>query len=140
MKWNFKNVKRYGGAAAFVIILALGWRYPWLAYCMFLNVAVGLFDAIRHGGRHGCGNFCPRGAFYSLLPDTKRKVPAGLLKRKTSILVMIVMVAGLAAWLRPTTFREVGMLLYIMIVITTTGWSSTAISGVRSVPWARSTR
>ena len=126
MKWNFKNVKRYGGALAFVVILALGWRYPWLAYCMFLNVAVGLFDAIRHGGRHGCGNFCPRGAFYSLLPDTKRKVPAGLLNRKTSILVMIVMVAGLAVWLRPTTFREVGMLLYIMIVITTTvgliGW------------------
>ena len=53
MKWNFKNVKRYGGALAFVIILALGWRYPWLAYCMFLNVAVGLFDAVRHGGRHG---------------------------------------------------------------------------------------
>ena len=126
MKWNFKNVKHYGGAAAFVIILAIGWRYPWLAYCMLLNVAVGLFDAVRHGGRHGCGNFCPRGAFYSLLPDTKRKVPAGLLKRRTSILVMIVMVVGLAVWLRPTTFREVGMLLYIMIVITTTvgliGW------------------
>ena len=126
MKWNFKNVKRCGGAAAFVIILALGWRYPYLAYCMFLNVAVGLFDAVRRGGRHGCGNFCPRGAFYSLLPDTKRKLPAGLLKRKTSILVMMVMVAGLAVWLRPTTFRSVGMLLYIMIVITTTvgviGW------------------
>ena len=126
MKWNFKNVKRYGGALAFVIILALGWRYPYLAYCMFLNVAVGLFDAVRHGGRHGCGNFCPRGAFYSLLPDTKRKVPAGLLNRKTSILVMMVMVAGLAVWLRPTTFRSVGMLLYIMIVITTAvgiaGW------------------
>ena len=126
MEWNFKNVKRYGGALAFVIILALGWRYPWLAYCMFLNVAVGLFDAVRHGGRHGCGNFCPRGAFYSLLPDTGRKVPAGLLNRKTSVIVMMVMVAGLAVWLRPTTFRGVGMLLYIMIVITTTvgliGW------------------
>ena len=126
MEWNFKTVKRYGGALAFVIILALGWRYPYLAYCMFLNVAVGLFDAIRRGGRHGCGNFCPRGAFYSLLPDTGRKVPAGLLKRKTSILVMIAMVAALAVWLRPTTFRGVGTLLYIMIVITTTvgliGW------------------
>ena len=126
MKWNFKNVKRYGGAIVFVIILALGWRYPYLAYCMFLNVAVGLFGAVRHGGRHGCGSFCPRGAFYSLLPDTGRKVPAGLLKRKTSILVMMVMVAGLAVWLRPTTFRGVGMLLYIMIVITTAagliGW------------------
>ena len=97
MKIDFRSVKRYGGAAAFVAILALGWRYPYLAYCMFLNVAVGLCGALRHGGRHGCGTFCPRGAFYSLLPDTGRKVPAGLLKRKMSILVMIAMVAGLTA-------------------------------------------
>lgn len=126
MNWNFKKVKRYVGALAFVIILVLGWRYPYLAYCMFLNVAVGLFDAVRHGGRHGCGNFCPRGAFYSILPDTKRNVPIGLLNRKSSIFVMIVMVTCLTIILRPTTFREVGMLLYIMIVITTTigliGW------------------
>ena len=126
MKWNFKTVKHYGGALAFVIILALGWRYPYLAYCMFLNVAVGLYGAVRHGGRHGCGSFCPRGAFYSLLPDTGRKVPSGLLKRKTSLLVMMVIVAGLTVWLRPTTIRDVGMLLYIMIVITTAvgliGW------------------
>ena len=126
MKWKFKSVKRVGGALAFVVILALGWRYPYLAYCMFLNVAVGLYGAVRHGGRHGCGSFCPRGAFYSFLPDTGRKVPAGLLKRRMSILVMMAMVAGLAIWLRPTTFRGVGMLLYIMIVITTAvgliGW------------------
>ena len=126
MKIDFRSVKRYGGAAAFVVILALGWRYPYLAYCMFLNVAVGLYGALRHGGRHGCGTFCPRGAFYSLLPDTGRKVPAGLLKRKASILVMIVMVAGLYLWLRPNTFRSWGMLFYIMIVATTAvgvaGW------------------
>ena len=126
MKIDFRSVKRYGGAAAFVIILALGWRYPYLAYCMFLNVAVGLYGALRHGGRHGCGTFCPRGAFYSFLPDTGRKVPAGLLKRKMSILVMIAMVAGLYFWLRPDTFRSWGMLFYIMIVITTAvgiaGW------------------
>ena len=126
MKWNFKTAKRYGGALAFAVILALGWRYPYLAYCMFLNVAVGLYGALRHGGRHGCGTFCPRGAFYSLLPDTGRKVPAGLLKRKMSIFVMIALVAGLAVWLRPNSFRNWGMLFYIMIVITTAvgllGW------------------
>ena len=96
MKWNFKTVKRYGGAPAFVTIPAPGWRYTCLACCMFLNVAAELFDAVRHGGRHGCGSFCPRGAFYSLLPDTGSKVPAGLLKRRTSIFFMIAMVVGLA--------------------------------------------
>ena len=126
MKINFKTVKRYGGALAFAVILALGWRYPYLAYCMFLNVAVGLAGALRHGGRHGCGTFCPRGAFYSLLPDTGRKVPSGLLKRKASIVVMIAMVAGLAVLLRPDSLRSWGMLFYIMIAATTAvglvGW------------------
>ena len=126
MKWNFDTVKRRLAALAFAAILALGWRYPYLAYCMFLNVAVGLFGALRRGGRHGCGTFCPRGAFYSMLPDTGRKVPAGLLKRKTSIAVMIALVAGLTVWLRPNSIRSWGMLFYIMIVITTAvglvGW------------------
>ena len=85
MKPDLASVKRRLGAFVFVLILALGWRYPYLAYCMFLNVAVGLFGALRHGGRHGCGSFCPRGAFYSLLPDTGRKLPSGLLARKTSV-------------------------------------------------------
>ena len=123
-KWS--TWKRAVEALAFVVVLAFGWRYPYLAYCMFLNVAVGLYGAIRHGGRHGCGNFCPRGAFYSFLPDTGRKLPAGLLARKLSIAVMIVMLVGLALWLRPNSIRSWGMVFYIMIVITTTvglvGW------------------
>ena len=110
----------------FVIVLALGWKYPYLAYCLFLNVAVGLVGAFRHGGRHGCGNFCPRGAFYSLLPDTGRKVPPKLLSKKTSLFVMVAMVAGLYLWMRPTTVRAWGLLFYAMIAITTTvglvGW------------------
>ena len=119
-------VKRAVAALMFAIILALGWRYPLLAYCMFLNVAVGIYGALRHGGRHGCGTFCPRGAFYSFLPDTGRKLPAGLLARRTSIIVMVVMLLGLAFWLRPNSIRAWGMLFYIMIAITTTvgliGW------------------
>ena len=123
---KLKTWKRAVEAAAFVIVLAFGWRYPYLAYCMFLNVAVGLVWAVRHGGRHGCGNFCPRGAFYSFLPDTGRKLPAGLLARKLSIAVMIVMLLGLALWLRPNSIRSWGMVFYLMIVVTTTvglvGW------------------
>ena len=113
-------------ALAFIIVLALGWKYPYLAYCLFLNVAVGLVGAFRHGGRHGCGNFCPRGAFYSLLPDTGRKVPPKLLSKKTSLFVMVAMVAGLYFWMRPSTVRAWGLLFYAMIAITTTvgliGW------------------
>ena len=124
---KYSVVKRYIEALVFVAILALGWRYPYLSYCLILNVAVGLIGALRHGGRHGCGNFCPRGAFYSFLPDTGRKVPAGLLDKKLSIVVMFAMFAGLVVWLKPTSFYTWGKLLYIMIVITTTvgviGWA-----------------
>ena len=68
-----RKLKERIEALAFIIVLMLGWKYPYLAYCLFLNVALGLVGTFRHGGRHGCGNFCPRGAFYSLLPDTGRK-------------------------------------------------------------------
>ena len=62
----------------------------------------------------------PRGAFYSLLPETGRKGPPALLKENLSIVMMVAMFAGLAQWLRPTSLRAWGMLLYIMIAITTT--------------------
>lgn len=126
MKKNKPSIKRLVEAAMFLIVIGLGWRYPYLAYCLFLNVAVGIFSALRRGGRHGCGNFCPRGAFYSFLPDTGRKVPPGLLAKKTSLFVMVVLIVVLAVIMRPTSVRDWGMLFYVMIVITTTvgivGW------------------
>lgn len=126
MKFPQATPKRRIEAALFVLVLALGWRYPWLAYCLVVNVAVGLAGAIRHGGRHGCGNFCPRGAFYSVLPDTGRKVPPGLLAKNTSVYVMVAMFAGLILWLRPATWRAWGFLFWVAIAITTTvglvGW------------------
>ena len=128
MKKNGKEkIKRGMEAGAFVAVLALGWKYPILAYCLFLNVAVGIAGALRHGGRHGCGTFCPRGAFYSWLPDTGRKVPRGLLGKKLSLFVMPVLLAGLLAWIRPgASWREWGLVFYWMIVVTTAvglvGW------------------
>ncbi len=126
MEKSAEPLKRRIEAALFVAVLALGWRYPLLGWCLALNVAVGLAGAVRHGGRHGCGNFCPRGAFYAMLPDTGRKVPPGLLAKKTSIFVMAAMFAGLLAWLRPATLREWGFLFWTAIAITTTiglaGW------------------
>ena len=51
MKHSFSSVKRSIEALLFVAVLALGWRYPYLAYCLLVNVAVGLVGALRHGGR-----------------------------------------------------------------------------------------
>jgi len=120
------DVKQAVKAATFLAVLGLGWKYPILAYCLVLNVAVGLAGAFRHGGRHGCGTFCPRGAFYSMLPDTGRKVPRALLGKKLSLFAMPLLLAGLWVWLRPGTWREWGLLFYWMIAATTTvgliGW------------------
>ncbi len=107
-------------AAAFVAVLALGWKYPWLAYCMFFTVAGGVFGALREGGRYGCGNFCPRGAFYRLLPDTGRKLPrrvgknvwlAGLVP--AVMLALIIVVRPGLSWL------AWGTVFYGMIAATT---------------------
>jgi ferredoxin len=61
-----------------------------------------------------------------MLPDTGRVLPGKLLKGRASIAVMLAMVAGLAAWMRPTTFLDWGRLFYAMIAITTAtglaGW------------------
>ena len=126
MKRSPRSIKRGVEAVVFVAVLARGWRYPWLGWCIVLNVAVGLALAVLRGGRQGCGNFCPRGAFYAQLPDTGRKVPPGLLKKKTSIFVMVAMFAGLAVWLRPDSFNAWGYLFWVAIAITTTvglvGW------------------
>lgn len=42
MKKHRPTAKRIVGAAVFVIIIAVGWCYPYLAYCLLLNVADGL--------------------------------------------------------------------------------------------------
>lgn len=126
MKRKGPTIKRGLEAAAFVAVLALGWRIPWLSYCLAINVAVGLAGAFLHGGRHGCGTFCPRGAFYSFLPDTGRKIPRKLLAGKTSLFVMPLLLAALWAAFRPETARDWGVVLYAMIAVTTAaglaGW------------------
>ena len=126
MKDKGQTIKRAVEAAAFVVVLALGWKIPYLSYCLVLNVAVGLAGAFRHGGRHGCGTFCPRGAFYSFLPDTGRKVPRALLAKKTSLFVLPLLLAGLWAWFRPASVRDWGVVFYAMIAVTTAvglvGW------------------
>ena len=126
MKRKGQTIKRAAKAAVFAVVLALGWRYPYLSYCLVLNVAVGIAGALLRGGRHGCGTFCPRGAFYSFLPDTGRKVPRGLLAKKTSLFVMPVLLAALWAGFRPETVRDWGVVFYAMIAATTAvglaGW------------------
>ncbi|MDD4816437.1 MAG: 4Fe-4S binding protein [Victivallaceae bacterium] len=107
-------------AAAFVAVLAFGWKYPWLAYCMFLSVAAGVVGALRRGGRYGCGNLCPRGAFYRLLPDTGRKLPHWAGRNVWLAGVVPAVMAALIAATRPGwSWREWGVVFFGMIVVTT---------------------
>lgn len=128
MKKNGKTkIKRAVLAGAFAGVLALGWTYPILGYCMFASVAAGIAGALWRGGRHGCGAFCPRGAFYSFFPDTGRQVPRGLLAKKTSLFVLPLVVAGVWAWIRPgASVGEWGRVFYWVVVATTVagvaGW------------------
>ncbi|MCQ2380441.1 MAG: 4Fe-4S dicluster domain-containing protein [Victivallaceae bacterium] len=113
------KTSRWVRTAIFLLVLLLGWRYPVLAYCMFLDVALGIAGAIGKGGRYGCGNYCPRGAFLALLPDTGRHLPDAFFRKRLSWYLMPLLLAGLIAIVRPTGFSAWGKVFYFMILTTT---------------------
>ncbi|MGI6495170.1 MAG: 4Fe-4S binding protein [Kiritimatiellia bacterium] len=107
-------------AAIFLVVIGLGWKFPLLSYCMLLDVALGIYGALKHGGRYGCGNYCPRGAFYSFMPDTGRKLPAAFLKGNLSLVFLPALLAVLILWQRPGSISGFGRTLYWLIAITST--------------------
>ena len=118
IKW--RKVLQISGAALFLAVLLLGWRFPLLAYCMFLNVAAGIFGAFYSGGHAGCGTLCPRGAFYRLLPNKKRSLPRFLFHGAWSVWFMLPVLAGLLVWIRPgASWTAWGSVFYGMILATT---------------------
>lgn len=126
MRTELKSRIWFGlSALIFVAVLALGWKYPWLNYCMFLNVGLGVWFARRRGGRFACGNLCPRGAFYGFLPDRGRALPRLLLNRPFALVVPLFMVAVIY-FMRPVSWQAWGYVFYAMIVFTTViglaGW------------------
>ncbi len=106
------------GVGLFLVVLLLGWRYPYLAYCMFINVAFGLWSAFKTGGRAGCGAWCPRGMFYGQLPDTGRKLPSILRSKPFNLIAMLIFFA-LVILIRPLNLRSWGVVFYWMIAATT---------------------
>jgi polyferredoxin len=59
IKYNYK----WGLALLMLLVLALGWKYPYLGIMVPIVMASGLVGAFFKG-RVVCGNFCPRGNFF----------------------------------------------------------------------------
>lgn len=106
-------------AGLFLGVIGLGWRWPMLAYCMFLNVLLGIILCRVKGGRYACGNTCPRGAFYGLLPRFhKGRIPDKLRRIPISFPFMALVLGGLIWWVGPNDLRSWGVVFYGLLVTT----------------------
>lgn len=109
---------RIASAIVFLVVVFLGWKYPILAYCMFINVIVGLIYSQVRGGRSACGQFCPRGIFYGFLPKKKRPLPRILLKKPFNLITFAIFIT-LVIVMSPSNYKEWGTTLYFLIIATT---------------------
>jgi len=58
-----RNNYKWGLALLMVLVLGLGWKYPYLGFMVPIVMITGLIGSFLKG-RVVCGNFCPRGSFF----------------------------------------------------------------------------
>jgi len=109
--------------SAVILVLALGWRYPYLGLMVPLVMATGMaWGWFR--GRYVCGNLCPRGAFLDswLAPFAgRRAVPAWMRSSWFRGLVVAVLMSFMA-WrlsLQIDSLVHWGTVFWQMCLITT---------------------
>ncbi len=109
-----------------IAALALGWPVPVLGYALMVSMGIGFVGASRHT-RYGCGNLCPRGAFYDrfvgLVARGRRPLPRWLQKGITRLLMMVVVMGTVVTFLilRPANvawWAHVGRGMWLMCAIT----------------------
>ncbi len=54
---------KWGLAFLMLLVLGLGWKYPYLGFMVPIVMVAGLIGAFLKG-RVVCGNYCPRGSFF----------------------------------------------------------------------------
>lgn len=110
-------------AIILIIILGIGWRYPFLGFfipvCMVCGIGISLFK-----GRKWCDWMCPRGSFNDTIGKAispSKKIPAifqNIYFRLTVIgIIMIIMIYQLQS--RWQNLHSIGKFFIIMLTITT---------------------
>lgn len=106
-----------------VIVIAFGWRYPWLGYSVPVVMLMGMIGGVMRG-RYVCGHLCPRGAFFDrIMPGLSRKrtIPSWLrspwFRWPVFAALMAFMVYRIAQ--NPTDFNHWGRVFWLMCTVTT---------------------
>ena len=105
------------------LVIALGWRYPWMGFSVPFVMLMGIIGGMIRG-RYVCGNLCPRGAFFDRLlsrVSPRRPIPTsfrnGVLRGV--ILVLLMGVMAFRVYQNPTSVTHWGRVFWMMCVVTT---------------------
>jgi ferredoxin-type protein NapH len=106
-----------------ILVIAFGWKYPLLGFTVLVVTVLGISLSIFNG-RHFCGDFCPRGAFFDrILSKISVNKPIPRLFSKMWIRAVLMAIIFSVIMYRffsgPMTLNQWGMVFWKMCVITT---------------------
>ncbi len=106
-----------------IVVIALGWKYPYLGYSVPVVMLMGLAGGFFRG-RYVCGNLCPRGGFFDRvmpLASPARAIPSVLRNRVFRWCVFAALM-GFMVWrisLDPANPAHWGRVFWLMCAVTT---------------------
>lgn len=106
-----------------IIVIGLGWKYPWMGYMVPLVMMMGIVGSL-FDGRFVCGHFCPRGGFFDrMVSRISPKKPIPIFLRNITFrwilfsLMMGFMVFRIAQ--NPGDPNHWGLVFWMICVVTT---------------------
>lgn len=106
-----------------LVIMVLGWKYPYLGLFVLFTIIVNIFIGF-FAGRWSCGNLCPRGAFYDIFLNkiSRNKDTPKLLKSMYFRYLFFIFFALFVSYrlsLNITSFEHIGRVFWLSCVVTT---------------------
>lgn len=105
-----------------IIVIALGWRFPFLGFAVPVVMITGLVGGILRG-RYVCGHLCPRGSFFDrmLAPISPSKPIPPSFRSMALRWPLLVVLMGLMVYrisLNPGSIAHWGKVFWMMCVVT----------------------
>jgi len=118
-----RKFKQFILGTIFIIIIILGWFFPYIGYfipaCMVVGIVISLFY-----GRKWCDWYCPRGSFYDTYINifSKRiKIPLFIRTIKFRIFILVLLMIALSSqiFLIGKSLESIGFIFIKILTITT---------------------
>ena len=123
--WKNQRRRRVQWALAPIVflVIALGWKYPYLGYTVPVVMILGMIGGLFRG-RYVCGNLCPRGGFFDRIMPLASRVQAipVILRNRVFRWLVFAALMGVMVWrasLDPANPEHWGRVFWLMCVVTT---------------------